>query len=115
MKKHEMEAVLFCSNCDHETPHKIVYINDQIAQIECQQCHHAIDLEIDVVKEFYKELYKKISTKPARITNEYRQDLSIFLRKLPFRVISKPYRVMKELNESRKIIEQYRQKYDDSK
>ncbi|MDD9148915.1 MULTISPECIES: bh protein [unclassified Sporolactobacillus] len=112
MKKHEVEADLFCTNCDRETAHKIVYINDQIAQIECEQCHQAINMEIDVVKEFYKELYQKIATKPTRITQEYRQDLSAFLRKLPFRVISKPYRVIKELNESRKIIEQYRQKND---
>lgn len=110
MKRTEMEASLFCIHCNDETPHLIVYINNEITSIQCEDCNQITGIKVDVMKEFYKEIYKRISTKPSRITEEYKQDLSKFLHRLPFRVISKPYRLMRDLNESRKIIKQYREK-----
>ncbi|MGE8203735.1 bh protein [Heyndrickxia sp. NPDC080065] len=108
MKKSEMEAGLFCIHCNDETPHLIVYINNEITSIKCEDCNQITDIKVDVMKEFFKEIYKRVSTKPSRITEEYNQDLSKFLQRLPYRVISKPYRLMRDLNESRKIINQYR-------
>ncbi|AVD55127.1 MULTISPECIES: bh protein [Heyndrickxia] len=108
MKKFEMEADLYCIRCKTEVAHKVTYINDIITKIECEQCHRVIDKNIDFGKVFYQEIYNRISTKPLRLTEEYKQDLSEFLSKLPFRVITKPYRVMKDLNETRKIIVEYK-------
>ncbi len=62
------------------------------------------------MKEFYNELYQRIASKPSRITNEYREDLSHFLFSLPIRVISKPYRLAKDMNQSHKVIRQYKNK-----
>jgi hypothetical protein len=108
MKSSEMEANLYCTHCKDETPHVIMYINGKIKGVECEECQRSVGVRVDVMKEFYKEVYERISTKPSRITHEYKEDLSRFLSSLPTRVISKPYRLMRYLNETRKVIKQYR-------
>ena len=110
MKKYVMKASLFCLHCNDETPHIIVYINNEITSVQCEDCNHQVGIKVDIMKEFYKEIYERVCTKPSRITQEYKEDLSHFLSRLPFRVVSKPYRLMRDLNESRKIILQYRKK-----
>lgn len=104
MKRTVMEADLFCIQCKDDVPHQVVYINDKISHVECEVCHRSSDMPINPKREFYKEVYKRIASKPSRITDEYREDLSHFLISLPKRVLSKPYRLMKDINESRKII-----------
>ncbi|GAA4712145.1 bh protein [Brevibacillus fulvus] len=108
MKLSEMESDLYCIHCRTETPHVITYLNDEIKKIGCKECQNAVGLEIDIMQELYKEFYNRISTKPNRISQEYREDLSHFLARLPIRVVSKPYRLIKELQESRKIIRRYK-------
>ncbi|MBD1383501.1 bh protein [Metabacillus arenae] len=110
MKRSEMEANLFCIHCNDETPHMIIYINNEITKIECEDCRHIVELKVDIMKEFYKEIYERVSTKPSRITQEYKKDLNMFLSRLPIRVVSKPYRLIRELKESRKVIRQYRKR-----
>jgi hypothetical protein len=108
MKESEMSAELFCSQCNDETPHTILYINNEITKVQCDDCNRTVGVKLDIMKEFYKEIYERVSTKPSRISKEYKQDLSHFLSRLPMRVISKPYRLMRDLNESRKIINHYK-------
>ncbi|WP_209123990.1 bh protein [Alkalihalobacillus sp. BA299] len=110
MKVKQMEADLFCIRCKEEIEHNITYVNDRIASVKCLECQNAVEFDIDVSKEFYKEIYERISTKPSRITKEYREDLSNFLFSLPIRVVSKPYRILKDINVSRKIIKGYKRK-----
>ena len=42
-------------------------------------------------------------SKPKRMTKEMEADLNGFLRSLPYRVITKPYRVYKEFSEEDEI------------
>lgn len=105
-----MEAALFCSHCREEVNHEITYINDDIKSIRCEQCNKTKQLRVDVNKKFYKEVYDRISSKPTRITQEYKDDLSHLLVSLPVRTVSKPYRLLKDVNASRKILKRYKQK-----
>ncbi|MBP3039856.1 bh protein [Bacillaceae bacterium Marseille-Q3522] len=107
MKKTVMEADLFCISCKNDVPHKVTYINDKLSEVECKNCHRIVAVPIDPKKEFLKEVYKRVSTKPSRMTEEYKSDLSHFLRSMPKRVISKPYRIMTDLHKARKIIHEY--------
>ena len=108
MKSSEMEAQLYCIHCNNNTPHVITYINEKMKHIECEECHNTIEFKVDIMKELYKEVYDRISTKPSRITEEYKQGLDEFLAKIPIRVISKPYRLIRYLNQSYKTIKQYK-------
>ncbi|MFZ4450364.1 bh protein [Salibacterium aidingense] len=108
LKTHEMEADLYCIQCKEEVPHVIQYINDEISNITCRECSRAIEIDVDIMNEFYGEIYKRIATKPSRITKEYREDLSHFFFSLPIRIISKPYRLIKDMNETQKVIRRYK-------
>ena len=110
MKVKKMEAGLYCVNCKEEVNHEITYINDDIKSIRCEQCNRTKELKMDLKKEFYKEIYERISTKPTRMTEEYRKDLSHLLLSLPVRAIRKPYRLLKDVNSSRKVINTYKSK-----
>lgn len=108
VKSSEMESDLYCITCNEETPHIITYINGNLESVKCEECERVMKIQRNIMKEFYKEVYDRISTKPSRITTEYKEDLSRFLYRLPIRVISKPYRIMSDLNESRKVIKRFK-------
>jgi hypothetical protein len=110
MKVKKMEAGLYCLHCKEEVDHEITYINSQIKSIRCLQCNKTKELKIDMKKELYREIVERISTKPTRMTEEYRKDLSHLLFSLPFRAIKKPYRLLKDVNTSRKVIQTYKKK-----
>lgn len=106
MKISEMEAGLYCTRCHEETIHRVVYLNSHIQSIECEECHRLTGMKFDPKKELYKEVYGRLSTKPMRITKESSQDLSKFVSEMPKRLVSKPYRLMKDVNETRKAFKQ---------
>ncbi|MGY4689591.1 bh protein [Salibacterium sp. K-3] len=108
LKTHEMKADLYCIHCKEDVTHTIEYINEEISTITCQQCSRTIEIDIDIMNELYDEMYHRITTKPSRITKESREDLSHFFFSLPSRVISKPYRLFKDVNETQKTIRRYR-------
>lgn len=83
-----MDANLFCIHGRDETLHVISYTNNKMKSVECEECHRIHRIKIDIVKEFYKEIYERISTKPAKMTHEYKQDLNKFLSTFPARAIS---------------------------
>lgn len=64
--------------------------------------------QVDVLKEFYKEVYKRVSTKPNRVSKKYKKDINKFLIGVPIRLVSKPYRLIKDFNESMRTIHRYK-------
>lgn len=98
--KNRIEADLFCVNCEKESLHEIEYKDDQIYKITCKECRIQVQINQEFVNKHFKEEFtKRILTKPVRMTAEMEADLSSFLKSLPTRVISKPYRVYKEYTE----------------
>ncbi|HET7657910.1 MAG TPA: bh protein [Bacillales bacterium] len=112
MEKHDMYAGLFCIHCDEETEHKVTYLNNEIARIECEQCRHIIKLDVDILREFYKEVFEHVVTKPSRMTEEYKKDLSHFLFSMPVRVVTKPYRMMNYIKNTRNVMKTFREEED---
>jgi transcription elongation factor Elf1 len=110
MEYKEMEAILFCIHCNDERDHVITYINGKISRIECTSCHHTVEIKVDLLKEFYQEVYEKIVNKPVKITEEYRKDLSKFLLSLPIRIIKKPYSLYKYIKQTRSVMKTYKEK-----
>jgi len=95
--KNVMEAKLLCNVCEKETIHKITYKNNLIEHIVCDICKNGITLDTDKIKQSYgAEFTKRILTKPARMNEERQQDLKKFLLSMPARIMTKPYRVLKE-------------------
>lgn len=86
------ECELFCIHCQEETPHIVGYVNQSLLSIECQVCHSKMDLDVDAMEEFHHYILERFSSKPTRLTNEAKQNLNQFLKSLPMRIISKPFR-----------------------
>lgn len=107
MKETSLDAELYCPRCLSMTVHQMIYLNDRISRIECGTCGRAIGIRVDVKYELYNELLNRIMTKPTRITKEYRDNVGLFLRTFPRRLSSKPFRLMKEVKEARKIMAKY--------
>ncbi|WP_046175981.1 hypothetical protein [Domibacillus indicus] len=108
MKISEMKAGLYCTRCHDETIHRVVYVNNSIQSIKCEGCHRVTGMKINAKKELYEEIYNRIATKPSRVTQEYKQDLSRFVSGMPLRMISKPYRLIKYVNETRKVLKEFK-------
>lgn len=98
MEQTTMTALLYCENCNGETDHTITYRNGKICSIGCQVCGAEVHLDHQSMSHYYKEeVLNRLLTKPGRMTREMQADLNGFLRSMPKRVITKPYRVYKEL------------------
>jgi transposase-like protein len=76
VKDTQMEAGLYCNSCKEELPHHVYYINGKIVRVECQECRRTMVFKVDVLKEFYKEVYKCVFTKPNRVSKEYKKDIN---------------------------------------
>jgi transcription elongation factor Elf1 len=111
MKISELEASLYCSRCHDETLHRVQYLNEKIHSTTCTSCQRKMEMDIDPKRELYKEVYKRVLSKPTRLTKEYKEDHDTFIGNFPKRVISKPYRLKKYVNETRKAFKKLK-KYE---
>lgn len=76
----------------------MVYRGGFISSIICKECNLEVGFDQPKLLSCYGEdLVKRVLTKPRRITDEYQKDLIHFVSNIPFRIITKPYRIMKEL------------------
>ena len=101
MSKSTIDASLFCTGCNQETEHQIEYLNGKITSITCMACGSSVHMDHGSMSSYYKEeVINRLLTKPVRMTREMQNDLNGFLKSLPHRVITKPYRVYKEWEEN---------------
>lgn len=100
MKPEAIETNLFCLHCEKETPHVITYVGDYVHKIKCNICNTEIHIDKEKIIKFYtSKVFKRLLTKPERLTEELRKDMSSLLVSLPFRIASKPYRMAREFFE----------------
>lgn len=98
MSYSKMDAMLFCLECNEDTTHSITYKNNHIEGIKCMNCGIEIKIDHEYIRRYNKdEIMGRVLSKPSRMTKEMEEDIKVFVTRLPFRVISKPYRLFKEL------------------
>ena len=105
------QVELLCTSCMETTVHTLTYSNRHLVSIECEKCHRRTEMGegfsdnvashkitfYDIERLDTEEFMQRILTKPQRMTRELEQDLSLFLVTLPLRMITKPYRIMREV------------------
>lgn len=113
-KRTSMDVELLCTQCSGETVHRVMYHSDRIESVECLQCGRKISIRHDesvstdsdpvhhVARQHLDRLYtqeflRRILTKPKRVEDELKADLSLFLVTLPLRLISKPVRLLQDI------------------
>jgi hypothetical protein len=89
---------LFCIHCQEEAPHEIHYFDVALRSILCKRCGTEIKLDRKRILEVESlEFADRLFTKPRRLTEELRKDLTHLLATLPIRIATKPYRLAKEI------------------
>ncbi|MDN5351864.1 MAG: hypothetical protein PWQ12_783 [Clostridiales bacterium] len=106
----KMTSELYCVNCEKNTIHEVLYVGDHIERITCLECETYLEIDENVVLSNYAlDLWKRVRTKPERMTSEFKEDLSTFLCSMPMRVVTKPYRMVKEFKEIKDITKHSRE------
>lgn len=106
MKITTMEADLYCINCNKNTLHEVIYLGENIKDIICTECRTTLEIDDKLVMSAYAaDIFERVRTKPERISKEMREDLTKFLRSITIRVITKPYRMIKEFKSLKDINE----------
>ena len=96
----KVKAQLFCLHCNKETNHIITYKDKYLQDIKCNICGNEIRINREKLLETYTtDFIDRILTKPHRVTEEIKRDLSHFLISIPIRILTKPYRVAKEIGD----------------
>lgn len=102
MDINKVEAELHCINCDEATPHEVIYLGDSIEKITCLSCNNYLKVNEKIVVSAYAyDVLKRITSKPERVSKEIRFDITKFVCSIPVRVVTKPYRMLKEYEEIR--------------
>ena len=96
----KLTAQLFCLHCNKETEHTITYKDKNLEDVKCNVCGNEIRINRKKLLENYTvDFLDRIFTKPHRLTEEIKRDLSHFLKSIPIRILTKPYRVVHELSD----------------
>ncbi len=97
----QMKTSLVCSLCFSKALNTSTCVGVSISKMECENCNHLFEVPRTVLHSYLiSDWEKRGFTKPVRLAREIRKDPSLFVVGLPFRVISKPLRMAKELIES---------------
>lgn len=95
-----MEAELFCLHCNKDTPHVVTYVGNTLKSVKCTQCGNEIEIRKEkLLGNYAVDFIERILTKPYRMTKELEGDIKKFILSLPIRIITKPYRIVKEVED----------------
>jgi hypothetical protein len=77
-----------------------MYIGENIERITCTECNAYVKIdEKMVISAIGADIVSRVTSKPERMSNEIKENLSKFLKSMPKRVVTKPYRIIKELKD----------------
>lgn len=95
-----MEAELFCLHCNKDTLHVVTYVGNTLKSVKCTQCGNEIEIRKEkLLGNYAVDFIERILTKPYRMTKELEGDIKKFILSLPIRIITKPYRIVKEVED----------------
>lgn len=96
----KLKTMLFCLCCNKETSHTIIYKGGYLEDIKCSICGNEIRIDREKLLETYTaDFIDRVLTKPHRLTEEIKRDLSQFLKSIPIRILTKPYRIAREIGD----------------
>jgi len=100
MKDKETKIVLFCINCNKESPHTVNYIGSYLRSVSCNNCSRTIEIDRRHLRTvFAEDFINRILTKPHRMTEDMKKAVAILMPFFPKRLIREPIKVLKEIYE----------------
>ena len=100
MKDEKTKIVLFCVNCNKESPHTVHYIGSYLKSISCDNCSKKIEIDRRHLRTvFAEDFINRILTKPHRINEDMKKAVATLVPFFPKRLIKEPLKVLKEIYE----------------
>jgi hypothetical protein len=100
MKDEEAKIVLFCVNCDKESPHTVHYIGSYLKSVSCDSCSKKIEIDRRHLRTvFAEDFINRILTKPHRMNEDMKKAVATLVPFFPKRLIREPLKVLKEIYE----------------
>ncbi len=98
MKDEETKIVLFCINCDKESPHTVHYIGNYLRSVECDNCTKKIEIDRRHLRTvFAEDFINRILTKPHRMNEDMKKAVATLIPFFPKRLMKEPLKVLKEI------------------
>lgn len=96
----KIETYLYCVECDKETEHIVIYLDDEIKSIKCKKCDRVSGIDKkELIEKYTIETAEHILKEPLRLNKRIKEHGSRFLFSFSKRLITKPYRVFNEVLE----------------
>jgi hypothetical protein len=98
MKDEKAKIVLFCVNCNKESPHTVYYIGNYLRSVVCDNCNRKIEIDRRHLRTvFAEDFINRILTKPHRMTEDMKKAIATLMPFFPKRLFKEPLKVMKEI------------------
>jgi hypothetical protein len=98
MKDEKTKIVLFCVNCNRDSPHTVYYIGNYLRSVVCDSCHKKIEIDRRHLRTvFAEDFINRILTKPHRMTEDMKKAIATLMPFFPKRLFKEPLKVMKEI------------------
>ncbi|MBI4536835.1 MAG: hypothetical protein HY712_02630 [candidate division NC10 bacterium] len=93
----QLETILECESCGHETVHQVLYLGRRIAEVRCEECGQCMGMDREtVVRAFVGEIVTQMMRLPQDVTRELRQGFSHAVTTLPGQVARLPLRLAQD-------------------
>ncbi|HYL80693.1 MAG TPA: hypothetical protein VEU07_07770 [Candidatus Acidoferrum sp.] len=93
----QVDTTLFCTGCNQETPHGIVYLGRRMAQARCSACGRETGLtREEVFSDFVGEVFLHLLKLPRQVRRELRSDFAHAVQTLPSQMVRMPFRLARD-------------------
>ncbi|MDD3818747.1 MAG: hypothetical protein PHG41_02790 [Actinomycetota bacterium] len=100
IKDKETKIILFCINCNKESPHTVYYVGNYLRRVVCDNCNKKIEIDRRHLRTvFAEDFIDRVLTKPRRMTDDIRKAFATLLPFFPKRLFEEPLEVFKEMYE----------------
>ncbi len=94
------DTTLTCTACDRDTVHRVVYLHKKVLKITCRECGKDFRFySKHPIEHYMLSTAEQLFLEPSKLNREFHEEGASFLFSLPRRVITKPYRMMREFSE----------------
>ena len=93
----QVDTTLFCTTCNAETPHRILYLGRSLAEARCDTCGWTIGMtREEVFSDFVGEAMLHLLHLPRQVSREMRTDFSRAVQQLPRQMVRMPFRFARD-------------------
>ncbi len=101
----QVDTQLFCSACNRDTRHRILYLGRRLAEARCEVCGRGIGMtREEVFSDFVGEVFLHLLKLPRHVRQELRSDFARAVQTLPRQMVRMPFRLARDVTRLVRVI-----------